>query len=178
MEDITGVLQDSLWFLSYSRLDTLHFVFLQCLSTTCPRKKYNTLYCWKSSSKWCSWLPCFFFSLEWLNLNGKVTSLIQTIKYNRNLWSHKREEIPTSFCTTSLAEVRLKIILTGNFLSKKRVRPTEYQSIYSENCFIIISDPDNAVLSPLWGHHSPRMYLGNLPSWISSQMQNHRITEC
>lgn len=51
--------------------------------------------------------------------------------------------------SVSLKSVRLKIILTGNLLPKKRVKLTEYQSNYNENCFIIISDLDNAMLSPL-----------------------------
>lgn len=49
----------------------------------------------------------------------------------------------------SLKSVRLKIIFAGNLLPKKRVKLTEYQSNYNEDCFIIISDLDNAMLSPL-----------------------------
>lgn len=49
----------------------------------------------------------------------------------------------------SLKSVRLKIILTGNLLPKKRVKQTEYQSNYNEHCFIIISDLDNAMLDVL-----------------------------
>lgn len=49
----------------------------------------------------------------------------------------------------SLKSVRLKLILIGNLLPKEKVKRTEYQSNDNKNCFIIVSDLDNAVLSPL-----------------------------
>lgn len=49
----------------------------------------------------------------------------------------------------SLKSVRLKLILIGNLPPKEKVKRTEYQSNDNKNCFIIVSDLDNAMLSPL-----------------------------